>query len=469
MASVFKRGRWVDAAGRKCAKGAPEARWVESRNYSIQIVVNGRPKLVKGYTDRQATEQLAARLEKAKAQGSEGLEDPYKAHRKRRLSEHVADWIAELRQLGRDDVYIRLCEFRMGRLIEECAWGTLANISADDFIRWRETATSTVGTAKEKGSNVKPMGARTQNHYLETLRAFCRWAMRRKRTAAHPLAEVSPVETAGQLRRQRRALTEDEITALLAAVPARHQLSYRLILGTGLRRDEVRQLTWGDVKLNAPLPCIQLRAETTKAKRADVLPLRQDLAALLREARSEAGDGERVCRTLPSMDSHKRYLKRAGIPFLDEQDRRADFHALRHTYGTMLAKAGVAPRVAMSLMRHTDLNLTMNVYTDPRVFDLAGAVEKLPALASVTAVESVRATGTEGATGRSESVSSTSAGVGECPAVIGGNRPPVRFDVNHNTGGDWQQKTPSGGDGVNERAKGVEPSTLGLESPRSAN
>lgn len=32
----------------------------------------------------------------------------------------------------------------------------------------------------------------------------------------------------------------------------------------------------------------------------------------------------------------------------------------------------------MSLMRHTDLRLTMKLYTDPRIFDLAGAVEKLP-------------------------------------------------------------------------------------------
>ena len=54
----------------------------------------------------------------------------------------------------------------------------------------------------------------------------------------------------------------------------RHRLAYRLILATGLRRDELKQLRWGDVKLNAPMPCIQLRAETTKAKRADVLPLR---------------------------------------------------------------------------------------------------------------------------------------------------------------------------------------------------
>jgi hypothetical protein len=55
-----------------------------------------------------------------------------------------------------------------------------------------------------------------------------------------------------------------------------------------------------------------LRAETTKGKRADALPLRQDLAELLRSTRGNAEDGDRVFRTLPSMDSHKRWRRFAG-------------------------------------------------------------------------------------------------------------------------------------------------------------
>ncbi len=472
MASVFKRTRWVDAQGRKCSKDTPGARLVESRFYTVQVFVDGKPKLVKGYTDRAASEQLGARLDRAKAQGSEGLSDPFKAHRNRPTGDHVADWIAELRQLSRDEVYIGLCEFRMGRLIGDCGWKLLGDISAESFIRWRQAAQVTVGTARKRGSNVKAMGARTQNHYLTTAITFCRWAVKRKRVASHPLSDVAPVETAGQLRRQRRALTEDELTALLGAVPSRHQLVYRIILGTGLRRDELRQLRWGDVKLNAPMPHIQLRAETTKAKRADVLPLRADLAALLKEHRGIADDGDRVCRTLPSMTSHKLYLERAGIAYQDDRGRRVDFHALRHTYGSMLAKAGVAPRVAMSLMRHTDLRLTMNTYTDPRIFDMAGAVEKMPALAASEPLAIV-ATGTDAAmvatAGRSESVSSPHAPIGNCSATIGRSAECPTSPLSIAGYRDMQQKTPSCVDGVWKRAKGFEPSTLTLGTSRSTN
>src|SRR2546423_525992 len=109
MASVFKRGRWMDAQGRKCRKDASGATWEESRFYTVQYQVNGKPKLVKGYTDKLASEQLGAKLERAKARGEEGMIDLYKPHRNRPLAEHLADWISEIRQIGAGDIYAGQC------------------------------------------------------------------------------------------------------------------------------------------------------------------------------------------------------------------------------------------------------------------------------------------------------------------------------------------------------------------------
>jgi hypothetical protein len=75
-----------------------------------------------------------------------------------------------------------------------------------------------------------------------------------------------------------------------------------------------------------------------------------------------------------------RDLKLAGIPKRDERGRTVDVHAMRHTFGTLLSKGGVAPRTAQTAMRHSSLDLTMNVYTDPKLLDVAGAMEALPAL-----------------------------------------------------------------------------------------
>jgi hypothetical protein len=104
----------------------------------------------------------------------------------------------------------------------------------------------------------------------------------------------------------------------------------------------------------------------------------------------------------------------------------------------------------------------MNTYTDPRIFDLAGAVEKLPALAAAPTA-AVAATGTHGpSSGRSESVSSQSTGIGCCSAETGGIAVRDGMPLTLVGGGNWQQKTPSGRDGAKERVKGVEPSTFTL-------
>jgi hypothetical protein len=109
----------------------------------------------------------------------------------------------------------------------------------------------------------------------------------------------------------------------------------------------------------------------------------------------------------------------------------------------------------------------MNTYTDPRVFDMAGAVEKLPALGGHVQ-EATQATGTTGqfapitTAGCSGSVSVASAGIGVSTAIIGGKVHQGISPISRAIGEHWQQKTPSGMDGVLKRAKGVEPSTFTL-------
>lgn len=80
----------------------------------------------------------------------------------------------------------------------------------------------------------------------------------------------------------------------------------------------------------------------------------------------------------------KRDLAWAGIPYRDGMDRTFDVHALRHTTSTYLGRGKVTPRVAQEFMRHSDIKLTMQVYTDPRLLDEAEALKALPTLPSLS-------------------------------------------------------------------------------------
>ena len=76
-------------------------------------------------------------------------------------------------------------------------------------------------------------------------------------------------------------------------------------------------------------------------------------------------------------------------------------HSLRHGYVTALAKAGVPLKTMMTLARHSDPKLTLNVYSHLTVHDTAAALDALPDLTSPErAPEALAATGTDPAPAR---------------------------------------------------------------------
>lgn len=73
-------------------------------------------------------------------------------------------------------------------------------------------------------------------------------------------------------------------------------------------------------------------------------------------------------------------LEAALIPTEDDRGRTLDFYALRSTFITSLARSGVSPKLAQSLTRHSDINLTMNTYTALELDEQAAAAESLLAV-----------------------------------------------------------------------------------------
>ena len=104
----------------------------------------------------------------------------------------------------------------------------------------------------------------------------------------------------------------------------------------------------------------------------------------------------------------------AGIDKADERGRTIDVHALRHSFGTLLSKGGVAPRTAQAAMRHSSIDLTMNTYTDPKLLDVYGALDSLPSLhlnaSPSTERQMMRATGTDNQDATANPRHATSAG-----------------------------------------------------------
>ncbi|MDA1166474.1 MAG: site-specific integrase [Planctomycetota bacterium] len=142
------------------------------------------------------------------------------------------------------------------------------------------------------------------------------------------------------------------------------------------------------------------------------IPLRADLAVELRvwiaEKREGFSGSDTEFSNLPLFSvpasllrALNRGLAAAGIPKTEDRGRVVDVHAMRMTLATMLNNAGVAPRTAQEIMRHSDIRLTMATYTDARMLNVRGALHELPKLSphrpSDETRDAMRATGTLGA------------------------------------------------------------------------
>jgi integrase len=129
---------------------------------------------------------------------------------------------------------------------------------------------------------------------------------------------------------------------------------------------------------------VTVEAAYSKRRRKDVLDLRADVAALMRAyVRGKPagrplwpGTWHDVGAEMIRLD-----LAAAGVAFTDGAGRVYDFHALRHQFISDMVEAGVHPKDAQALARHSTITLTMDRYAHVRRANLRAALERLPGLA----------------------------------------------------------------------------------------
>ena len=322
--------------------------------------------------DKQVAEERLRKLIVDEQKVAEGMvpSPSFRQAQEETLEVRLDSFLAELKARGNTPLYSYDTERYIRILMTDCAWTMPADINAMAFEKWRA-----------KHGDKAP---KTLNMSLAAVRNFVRWMCQRDLLAADPLSVVEKVKTNGRQFRPRRAFTPEEMRRLLHVADWRAPM-YLTAYHTGLRRAELQALTWGDLNLVAPKPCVTIRASTSKNRKRTVLPLHRDVVSTLKSVRPvDAASETRVFRHLNRMNQFKKDLKAAGIPYKDSQGRFLDFHSFRHTTCSNLAMAGVGVRTAMELMRHSDAKLTNSVYTDATQLQTAEAVERVPSVLDVT-------------------------------------------------------------------------------------
>jgi len=394
-----------------------------------------------GCTDETAARAILAQLQRRAERIRSGVitaeDDAASKHAVVPIDEHLKAWTDHLKVKGSTKHWWTQAMRRVKRICDERGIRRLRDVSVATVERWMQEQTDAGMSAGTRNgyrgalmafanwcARTGRIAANPLTHLVtadnrsdrrRTRRALTDDELMRLLDAARrrPLAEASTLQC-GERRGQQGAKISGAYRERLERLGRERALIYKTLVLTGLRKGELASITVGQVDFTGPVPYLLLHARDEKNRRGAEIPIRADLAAELRAwmdeklavLQAEARERE---EPIPARLPHTtkiltisnglirifdRDLAFAGIARIekrngkevvfktDERGRTVDIHALRHTFGTHLCRAGVPLRTAQAAMRHSDPSLTANVYTDPKLLDVAGALEALPALSA---------------------------------------------------------------------------------------
>ncbi|MDO8302017.1 MAG: tyrosine-type recombinase/integrase, partial [Sedimentisphaerales bacterium] len=297
------------------------------------------------------------------------------------LAEHLKDYKQGMLDKGNTADYAELTHNRAKTvLVDKCKFTYIADIKASSV------ANIIAGLRHEKTKI--PLSLQSQNFYLKACQQFIHWMVHDRRTSDDPLRHLKGKNVKLDRRHDRRALSADELRRLFeatAAAPFRwgmagteRVLLYQLAAETGLRANEIRSLKVSSFDLLGHT--IALKAGYSKRRREDTITLRPSmvdaLVGLLR-GKLPTARAFHVPSTSQVVKMLRADLADAKIEYCVD-GLYADFHALRHSTGSLLVASGAHPKIVQSIMRHSTIELTMNKYSHIFAGAESDALAKLP-------------------------------------------------------------------------------------------
>lgn len=252
-------------------------------------------------------------------------------------------------------------------------------------------------------------GLATVESHRRAIRAFCRWAA--KRSVGHlltnPAEDVPSYKPDSDPRHERASFSDQQLARLLKTTAASPRMFgeicgrdraelYHAAVCTGLRASTLRKLTVSQFDLDGEVACVRVRADQLKDGQPLHVPIHPSSAARLKKYFAGKMPQARAFR-IPAQKQRvvimlRRDLKDAGIEYCqeieldNEQIRREhvlDFHALRHTFCSRGAVAGVPLTVMQGWMGHSDPKLTSNIYAHVQLPDALAALLKVPPIPGI--------------------------------------------------------------------------------------
>lgn len=213
---------------------------------------------------------------------------------------------------------------------------------------------------------------------LTTLRSMINAAIERG-LVAHNVAREAKLRRTSRHDPDPVFPTKDEIRALIANAPPKHQPLIMTAVFTGMRMSELRGLTWDAVDFQRSIITVRKRADRycdmgntkSKAGRRDI-PMGPQLALVLKTWKLSCPPGE-LDLVFPNgvgkVETHSNIYNRVFKPLMtgcgivdDKGTPRFSMHALRHAAASLFIEQGWPPKKIQTMLGHSSITMTYDVY-----------------------------------------------------------------------------------------------------------
>ena len=221
--------------------------------------------------------------------------------------------------------------------------------------------------------NGHPVGNGTLRRELNCLVAAINHAARHRRIAAADVPHIDLPSAPPPKDLWLDEVEADQLWQAAESLGGRSFLFVAVALETASRKKAIEQLRWSQVDLNAGVIHFQNDGNTRTNKRRVAVPISERLAAVLFKAKKEA-DSEWVLLNPYSIQHAFDRVKAAAFKATgNAKFMQVSPHALRHTWATLAARAGV-PLFQVACVLGDTLPTVMRVYAHHSPDHLRGAV-----------------------------------------------------------------------------------------------
>ena len=223
---------------------------------------------------------------------------------------------------------------------------------------------------------------RTVRKTVKNVRALLKAAQR----LGHVREVPSPASMPRVDEKDIKPLTRKQVEAIIAKAPEYWRPLFVLAATSGMRRGELLALSWDNldldnatVKVEASMRYSEIVKPKTRAGRRTIHLPPQTVEALRHHTAPPSADG----LVFPSQDGTRmntsNFSKRVAAKVFEDAKVDGSMHMLRHTYASVLIRAGCSAKVVQTMMGHEDITTTLNTYGHlfPDEWDkAAGAIDE---------------------------------------------------------------------------------------------